>query len=385
MPLYRFQAISEEGKKVTGTIDADSLQDAKIKLIRRRVAVMRIDPLAEKQLHIRIKKKELVVLTREITRLLQAGMPLFETLSALEEKYRGNKIHTLLLDLCDQVRSGQSFSQALARHHKVFDLLFTAMVANAEKTGRLSAALEEIATMLSRQLQIHKQLQAALLYPALLSVFCFSVLSSLLFFVIPSLTELFEGRELHPFTQFVFSCSALACKGKGWLLAFFLIFLGGIVYMVISPTGKKRCRAMILRLPWIKNLLAKMAFARFCRATATLLEGGLPAMAAIPQARSVMRHPILEGVIASAEIRISQGEPIHVPFQNHPLIPPLVPRMLAIAQQGGTLPYMMQQIAQIYEEEMETILTHFATMAQPILLLILGGLVGFVLLSVLLP
>ena len=98
-----------------------------------------------------------------------------------------------------------------------------------------------------------------------------------------------------------------------------------------------------------------------------------------------MRHPILEKVIASAEEKISQGESIHVPFQNHPLIPPLIPRMIGIAEEGGKLPFMMQQIAQIYEEELEKTLTHFASLAQPVLLLVLGTIIGFVLLSVLLP
>jgi general secretion pathway protein F/type IV pilus assembly protein PilC len=160
---------------------------------------------------------------------------------------------------------------------------------------------------------------------------------------------------------------------------------GGVAFLVFTKRGKSKANALVSRLPFVKTLLAKIAFVRFCRAAATLLEGGLPAVAAFSQARAVMKHPILERVVASAEEKLSQGEPLHAPFQDHPLIPPLVPRMIAIAQQGGKLPFMMQQISQIYEDELESLLTHFATMAQPILLLVLGGIVGFVLLSVLLP
>ncbi len=385
MPLYRFEAISEKGKKVSGTIDADSLQEAKVKLVQRQVAAIRIDLLTEKQMQVQLNKKELLTLTREIGRLLQAGMPLFEVLSALEEKYQGQKIHTLLLDLCDQVRSGQPFSYALSRHKKGFDLLFVSMIGNAEKTGKLVGALEEISKHLTRQISIKKQLLSALLYPCLLGAFCLVVLSSLLFFVIPSLKELFEGRDLHPFTRVVFAVSAFACQAKGVLLLLLLSLLGGVGYLIFSEKGKEWAIRLACQLPWIKTLFAKLAFVRFCRAVATLLEGGIPVMSAFSQARAVMRHPILEKVIATAEAKISQGEPLHVPFQNHPLIPPLVPRMIAIAQQGGRLPYMMQQIAQVYEEELEDLLAHFATMAQPILLLVLGGIVGFVLLSVLLP
>ncbi|EKE08225.1 MAG: hypothetical protein ACD_17C00278G0001, partial [uncultured bacterium] len=127
------------------------------------------------------------------------------------------------------------------------------------------------------------------------------------------------------------------------------------------------------------------AFVRFARATATLLEGGLPIIETFDQARRVMNHPQLESVISKAAEQIAQGEAIHAPFENHPLIPPLIPRMLSIAEEGGKLPFMMKQIAQIYEEELEKTLTHFTTVAQPVLLLVLGVIIGFVLLSVLLP
>jgi general secretion pathway protein F len=385
MSLYQYEAVSERGKKIFGSIDADNLFDAKQKLVRRQIAVLKVELLSEKQLRTALSRSELLSLTSEITRLLQAGLPLFETLSALEEKYRGQKTHKLLLDLCDQVKSGQSFSQVLRRHPASFDLLFVSMVANAEKTGRLSTALEEISILLGRQIKIKKQLVSALLYPSLLASFCLVILASLLFFVIPSLRELFDGRDLHPFTRIVFACSEFACNAKGFLFVCLFSCLGLGGYLFFSGKGAKKCAEVAGRLPFFKNLLAKIAFARFCRATATLLEGGLPAMTAFAQARSVMRHPLLEAVIAKAEERISEGEPLHVPFQNHPLIPPLVPRMIAIAQQGGRLGFMMQQIAQIYEDELETYLIRFASLAQPILLLVLGGIVGFVLLSVLLP
>lgn len=385
MSLYQYVAINDKGKKISGSIQADSILDAKHKLARRQVTILKVDSLLQTQKRSSLNKKELLSLTSEIARLLQAGLPLYEALSALEEKYRGQKSHLLLLDLCDQVRTGQAFSQGLKKHPDTFDLLYISMVANAEKTGRLETALDEIAVLLQRQIKVKKQLISALLYPALLSCFCFVILCCLLFFVVPSLRELFEGRDLHPFTHFVFACSSFACKAKGLLFASLLTMGGFVFFLFSSEKRRKKFIHATSRIPLIRTLLAKIAFVRFCRATATLLEGGIPAMTAFAQGRSVMRHSTLESVIAKAEEKISEGEPLHVPFQNHPLIPPLVPRMLAIAMQGGKLPFMMQQIAEIYEDELETALTRFATLAQPILLLILGGIVGFVLLAVLLP
>jgi general secretion pathway protein F/type IV pilus assembly protein PilC len=386
MPLYQYQAISEEGKKIAASIDAESLQDAKQKLIRRQVVLIQISLLSEKEIQKKpLSKKEVLSLTRELFRLIQAGLPLFEGLSALEEKYRGQKPHTILLDLCERVKIGHPLSRALSCHSNSFDILYVSMVANAEKAGRLASCLNELSQLLSRQLYIQKQILSALLYPALLAVFCLVVLSSLLFFVIPSLQELFEGRSLHPFTQIVFAASRFACNSKLFLL---FLFIASVTAGVLASTSKKWKSQIFkgcMQLPVLKNLLAKIAFVRFSRASATLLEGGLPLVNAFAQARLCMRHPVLEQVIAEVEMRIAQGESLSSLFANQPLIPPLVPRMLGIAEQSGKLSFTMQQIAEIYEDELETTLTHFASLAQPALLLLLGGLIGFILLSVLLP
>jgi general secretion pathway protein F len=385
MPFFEYKAISEKGKKYKASIDAESLQDAKLKLIRRQIAVLHIESLSEKQMQGHLSKNDVLNLTRELARLLHAGLPLYEALSALEEKYQGQNQHRLFLNLCELVKSGYSFSQSLARHPKTFDLLYVSMIGNAEKTGRLAQALTELSELLNRQLQVRKQIVTALLYPALLSGFCLLVLSSLLFYVIPSLRELFDGRNLHPFTQVVFAMSEFACKSKLGLaiLAASMISLG--ITAFVSHRWKEKLFSIVQNLPFFKSLFVKVAFVRFARAAATLLEGGLPLIQAFDQARRVMRHSILEKVIAKAEEKIAQGASIQSTFQNHPLIPPLIPRMIGIAEEGGKLPFMMKQIAQIYEEELEKTLTHFATVAQPALLLILGAIIGFVLLSVLLP
>lgn len=385
MALFRYSALSEQGKQFFGTIDADSLQEARFKLFKQKIAVLRLDLLTQKQKQIKLGKQEVLNLTRELGRLLQAGLPLFEALSALEEKYRGQKPQPLLLDLCDQVRSGKPFSEALAAHSQTFDILYRSMISNAEKTGSLAAAFKELADLLSKQLQVKKQLVSAMLYPALLGGFCLIVLATLLLYVIPSLQELFEGRELHPFTKIVFSVSSFVRNSKGFLLLIFVSISALSGAALYTPRFRSRFIGLVYRIPFIKGILAKTAFVRFCRAASTLLEGGLPLIQAFNQARLVMRHPLLELVIATAEEKISQGESIQAAIQNSPLIPPLIPRMLGIAEQGGKLPYMMRQIAEIYEEELERALAHFTTVAQPVLLLILGGVIGFVLLSVLLP
>jgi len=245
--------------------------------------------------------------------------------------------------------------------------------------------LQELADMMARGMQFRKNLLAALLYPAILSGFCLIVLSSLLFYVVPSLQELFEGRDLHPFTKIVFAVSQFACNSKSSLAILFILLASSCLIALFSPRWKRKIREWSMQVPKAKALFAKIAFVRFSRALATLLEGGLPLVHALKQARMVMRHPLLENVVEEAEKKILQGQSLSTPFRNHPLIPALVSRMMGIAEEGGKLPFMMKQIAQIYEEELEKTMTHFASVAQPVLLLILGAIIGFVSLSVLLP
>ncbi len=385
MALYRFDALDGQGKKTRGTIDAESLFDAKQKLLKRSVFITQIEALAQHKAKALLKKQEVLNFTRELSRLLKAGLPLYECLSAMEEKYRGQKAQRILLDLCEQVRSGRSFSAALAEHPKTFDLLYIAMISNAEKTGRLAQALEELSQLLAKQQHVRKQLVGALLYPAILFGFCLFVLSALLFYVVPSLQELFEGRTLHPMTNIVFAVSTFVCHSKLLLSFSILGFILLIFTFSLVPTWRTKAYCLTLRMPGLRHVFSKVALIRFFRATSTLLSGGVPIVTAFGEARRVVGHPILEGVIEKAEHAMTHGEQIHTPFVGHPLIPPLVPRMLGIAEKGGNLDGMMRQIAEIYEEDLERALAHFATVAQPVLLMFLGVIVGCVLLSVLLP
>ncbi len=385
MPLFRYKALDGSGKEIRGAIDAESLQEAKIKLVRRQILVIDVFPLEEKKKKALLSRAELLSITRELSRLLEAGLPLYESLSSLEEKYRRAHVHELLLDLCDQIRSGHPFSEALGRHASSFDLLYRAMIANAEKSGGLSMALQELAGLIERELKLKKQLVSALLYPSLLGGFCILVLLVLLYGVVPSLFDLFEGKQLHPFTRFVFASSRFAIKAKWGLCAFAALIASGSFWMLSSDFGKRWVGLLFLRAPGVSDLWEKIALSRFFRATATLLEGGLPAISAMSQAEKMLRHPGIEASIHSALQQIEEGETLQQALLGKLYIPPLVPRMLGIAQTGGNLASMMHQIASIYEEDLEKSFARVTALIQPILLLVLGAMVGFVLLSVLLP
>lgn len=384
MPLYRYIGIGKEGRKIEGAIDGDTVEIAKEKLFRQSIYLLQI---AQEQISLAkplLKEDALLQFTKELSRLLKAGLPLLESLQAMEEKYRGQSVQKLLLDLGEKIRNGSLLSLALSNHSRTFDLLYVGMVANAEKSGRLSEALDEIATLLSKRQKVKKQLVATFLYPTLLLSFCGIVLSVLLFHVVPSLREIFEGRELHPMTRFVFAWSDFVIQTKlFWMILILGLIVGGC-FLKMTEQGRRWSYQVFSKLPGLSSLLAKLSLIRFFRAGSTLIEGGVSFLAAIQQARKIMKHPTLEAVVEKAEITIAEGNRVAQSF-THPLIPSLVPRLLGIGEEGGDLGGMMKQIAEIFEEELEQLLAQFSTMAQPILLIFLGGVVGFILLSILLP
>ena len=385
MGFYKFTAISACGQKITGVIDGESVLQVQQKLLQRQLNVVSLKNYSQNAKPLQMNKKQLLSFTLEMTRLLQAGLPIYETLAALEEKHRGQKYHPLLIDLSENIRSGKTLSQGICKHNQIFDLLYVSMVANAEKTGKLEECLHTIANLLQRQIQLKKQIVSALLYPSLLASFCLVIMSCLLFYVVPSLKELFDGKDLHPLTKFVFSLSDFALNHR-WILLAGLFVVGCCIFgFVTSGYGRLTAKKWVVKIPFLKKILAKIAIVRFCRASSALIDGGLTAVVAFKEAKFVMDHPVLENIILEAEVRISHGEFIHSCFENQSLIPPLVPRMLAIAEQSGKLSFMLGQIADIYEEEIQTFFLRFTSLVQPCLLLLLAVIIGFVLLAVLLP
>jgi general secretion pathway protein F/type IV pilus assembly protein PilC len=383
MSLFKYTALLDK-KKVKGIIEAKDTEEAKNILYKKNLVVIRLHSFnIEKNL--KISKKELLSFTQEIAKLLHAGLSLYEALFALLEKYENQKIYPLILNLCNQTKRGKSFSMALSLYPKIFDFLYCSMVANAEKTGSLASALDEIATILKKHQKLKKRVTSALLYPSILSLFCFGVISILIFFVIPSLFELFEGKNLHPLTKIVLSISKIANDGKYFIFVLFILFLFFMFFGIYSKKLKKNLYTIILRFPYVKTLMGKIAIVRFSRSFSILLKSGVSYIEALKLSKRVMKHPILEKEMEIAEKKITQGEKLSKCLKNSKNIPALVVRLLEIAEESAKTSSMLSHIATIYEEELENNLSKITTLVQPLLLVILGIVVGFIVLAVLLP
>jgi len=385
MPLYRYDALSREGKKERGVIDADSLNSAKEKLKKNQVLVTKILPFRQKKREIWLPFSFLIDFTRTLEQLLTAGIPLYENLVILEERYRRHRFHPLLIDLCDALKRGVSLSESLKKYPKSFTPIYVAMVKAGEESGHLSIVFGQLCHLLHHQQRLKKQLFSAAAYPLFLGSFCVFVFFLLLIFVIPSMQPLFEGRDLHLITQLVFSMS-------NGVVAYLNTVVIAIVFTVVlcmiflkHSSFRKKWDEVWLKLPWIGKWMVEAATIRFCRTASLLLLGGTPILEALKLARKVIHNHHLEEVMVRVEEQANEGKSLSAELKKYSLIPSLLPQMLSIAEKTGKIGFMLQSIATICEEGLEKELSKFTSLLQPILLLLLGLIVGIVLLSILIP
>lgn len=392
MPLFHYRYIDPKGKKKSGIIDAEGIADAKEKLRGQKILVLSVEERAKgermsffRKNKARLPESHLITFTTQLSQLLIAGVPLYESLLSLEEQYRHESFHVVTLSLCDQIKKGSPLSEAMGKFPDTFNRLYCSMIAAGESVGALDTTLEKLALLLTKQRKLKKQLTTALIYPMVLFGFSAVVCFLLLTFVIPSLETLFEDRSVNRFTQLVILISHLLTRGWPYYIPLLALSAGGMGYMLSSAKGKKKMQRFALHIPLLKTLVIQSAMARFSRTMGTLLQGGVSIIQALQISRKVMRNPFLEQIVENAEGRIIEGSLLSRELKKSALIPALVPRMLAIGEEGGNAPFMFQKIADLYEEEVEKTLTRVTSLAQPVILVLMGGVVGLIMLAVLLP
>ena len=392
MALFHYRYIDPQGRKKSGILEALGLGDAKEKLRLQKILVL---SLVEKkkggfklpfsQQKCQLTGAHLITFTTQLSQLLIAGMPLYESLLSLEEQYREESFHSTILSLGDQIKRGTSLSEAMRQFPESFNHLYCSLIAAGESVGALEESLEKLATLLAKQRKLTKQLITALIYPILLLAFSGLVCFLLLTFVIPSLEILFEDRPVNRFTKMVMGFSHFLTHQWIYYIPILGGFLAGMCYFFSSSKGKRAWQRALLRTPLLKTLIIQTAMARFCRTMGALVQGGVNLIEALRISRKVMRNPFLEEVVARAEEKIIEGSLLSKELKRSPLIPALIPRMLAIGEEGGNTPLMFHKIADLYEEEVEKQLARVTALAQPVILVIMGGVVGLIMLAVLLP
>ncbi|MEX1013124.1 MAG: type II secretion system F family protein [Waddliaceae bacterium] len=385
MPLYHYTGFSSKGKRTKGMIEGLSEKHAKTVLRESDIIVTAIKEKKSTSRKENLRGDQLVVFTVQLEQMIGAGIPIYESLVALEEHYREESFHRVLQSLCEKIKSGFKLSEAMASFPGTFNTLYCSMIKAGESAGNLDEVLNRLSALLKRQSKLKKEMTTAMIYPATLAAFACVVIIVLLTFVVPSIAAIFEGRELNTLTSMILTISAFF-RSYWWLLSLTLVAIVSLLsFQLSTPKGKVWRQKFILRIPGIRLLTIQSALARFCRTMGTLQEGGVPILESMQTARGVMNNVALEDVIKAAEKGIVSGRPLSKELARSAWIPKLIPRMIGIGEESGTLKTMLNKIADMYEDEVEKSITRLLTFIQPIILIVMGAIIGLVMLAILLP
>jgi general secretion pathway protein F len=398
MAVYAWRGINASGKEVKGIDDADSPKGLKLALRRQGVMVIALEQAASaakrdarnislKKMFSRVTLTDLSLLTRQMATLLKAGIPLVEALDALIDQTEKDDARNALTNVRDKVNEGIAFHVALQAHPKIFGDLYTNMVAAGEASGSLDSVLARLADVLESQNRLQRKVGSALAYPAVMMVMTFLMITVMMTVVVPQVTAIFEdfGQVLPWYTRVMILISTLFTDY--WYLLFAGIGLAvyGFRRWKASPEGRKIWDKTMLSAPLIGQLNTKVACARFARTLSTLLTSGVPVLSALDITRNVLVNTELMRVVGEAREAIREGESIAKPLAASKRFPPIVTHMIAIGERSGELEAMLFNVADAYDDQVDAQVQTMASLLEPLMILVMGGITSTIMFSILVP
>jgi general secretion pathway protein F len=330
---------------------------------------------------------DVAIFTRQLATLIGAGIPLFESLGALSEQVENEQLKRATTEVREQVREGTSFAKALEAHPAIFPSLYVNMVRAGEASGTLQQVLERLTSFMESQAKLKGKVSAALAYPALMVVIGTVLISVLMIAVVPNVTTIFASMDqaLPWYTALLISVSDV--MSSYWWLIFSL--LGLTIYLFRrwkrTPSGKLTWDTFVLKIPVFGKVLLMIAVARFARTLATLLSSGVALLTAMDIVANVLGNASLEKVVRDAIGSIREGQSIADPLRKSGKFPPIVTHMIAVGEKSGQLESMLASVSDAYDTEVENRVQVMTSLLEPMMIVIMGGAVGFIAVSILMP
>jgi type IV pilus assembly protein PilC len=398
MASFAYSGRTRAGQSVSGERVADSMDAAVAALRRDQIQVTKILPskviAAPKKAVVKLGKagkkvnhKNLAVFVRQFSVMIDAGLPLVQCLEILGNQEEDRNFAATILQTRTDVESGASLADAMRKHPKAFDPLFTNMIAAGEAGGILDTILKRLATYIEKAVKLSGQVKSAMIYPIAVVVIAGLVVGVILWKVIPTFAQLFAGlgADLPLPTRVVIVLSnslvsyfpfiAVAVVAIGW--AFKTYYK--------TTAGRRVMDATLLKAPILGNIMRKIAVARFCRTLATLISSGVPILDGLEITAKTSGNAIIEDAVMSTRKSIERGETISAPLKETAVFPPMVTQMISVGEATGALDTMLAKIADFYEEEVDTAVAGLLTLLEPIMIALLGGVVGGIVIAMYLP
>ena len=393
MATYVFKAIDLAGGSAKGEVEAASKQAVADQLKSRGLVVVDIsDKHSSKELNItlfeRLRAADLTIATRQLATMVASGMTLLRALYVMEEQTEARILRDALVGVRKDVEAGLLFSAALARHPKVFNPLYVAMVESGETGGRLDEALLRVADQLEKDDALRRQVKSAMVYPTVIFSFAAIVLIAMVAFLVPVFQKTFEdfGSDLPAITRVTVAMSDLV-TGKWYLL------IGGVVAIVVafrrwkrSSWGRPQWDAMRLKTPFkIGPVVQKIALARWSRTLSSLIASGVPILQAIEITGRTAGNSVVEKAMAEVTASVKAGGTIAAPLKDAPVFPAMVCQMVGVGEETGALDTMLSKIADFYEDEVAAAIKGLTSLLEPLMIIFVGAMVGFIVISMYMP
>ena len=393
MATFAYSGRTRQGRTVTGERIAETMDGAVAALRREQILVTQISPLKEaapkaaKPSGKSVSAKNLAVFTRQFSVMIDAGLPLVQCLEILGTQEEDKNFASVILATRTDVESGASLADAMKKHPKAFDPLFTNMIAAGEAGGILDTILKRLATYIEKAVKLRGQVKSAMIYPIAVIVIAVVVVGVILWKVIPTFANLFAGlgAELPLPTRIVIAAS----NGLVRFMPFVLVGIGAAVFgfraYYNSTNGRRVIDAITLKLPVLGSLMRKIAVARFCRTLSTLLASGVSILEALDITARTAGNAIIEEAIMTTRKSIERGETIAAPLKETNVFPSMVVQMISVGEATGALDTMLGKIAEFYEEEVDTAVAGLLTLLEPIMIFFLGVVVGGIVIAMYMP
>ena len=403
MPVYQYRGYRNDGGSATGIVDAENVKVARLKL--RKEGVFPTDVVEQGNRSARapegsrvrathptgrfatLTAQDLALMTRQFATLLVAGLPLVEALGVLVDQAEKKSVKGLFAEIREQIRGGQALSAALETYPKDFSPIYVHMVRAGEASGALDQILFRLAEFLEKQLALKHKVANAILYPALMLIVGVSVLFFLMTFVVPKITAVFTSmKQALPWPTVVLM-SVSRFFADYWMLVVGLV-VGGMFFtqrFIRTDSGRMTADRLILRLPLIGDVARMVSISRLAGTLATMLASGVQLLEALDVSKRVMNNRVLEETVEGARQNIREGETIADPLKRSGEFPALVTHMIAVGERSGEMEEMLRRVSQIYDGEVERVITRLTSLMEPIMILAMGVIVFFIVVAILLP
>ena len=392
MPNFKYTVKNQEGKTVNGEADAKSKENL-IELLRKQnftiisVGDDQQSQAKKTQIARKVKLEDLVIFSRQLATMVEAGIALVSVLDILSQQIENKGFGRVIARLRDDVEAGSSFSQALAKHPRIFSQLYINLVKAGESSGMLDDILNRVAGYLEKTASLQRKVKTAMVYPAAVVSIAIGITTFLLVKVVPTFQGIFDmlGGSLPLPTQILIALSNFI---RHWLL----LGIIGVIILAIAlaryvktEQGKFMLDSFMLKLPILGDIIKKVSVAKFARTLSTLVKSGVPILSSLEIVAKTAGNKIVERAVEESRRSVREGKNLAEPLSKSPVFPPMVVRMISVGEQAGELEKMLTKIADFYDEQVDAAVSGLTSMIEPLIILFLGVVVGGIVLAIFMP